>query len=430
MHKAATLTELSPHKAAAPWLGALQQAALDQVKATGLPTKKDEDWRYSDPKAWREGTFVPAPSPGADETLLQGARLDAAGVELVLVNGRLDRGKSRGLDAAGLSVTSVAEADATLRPVIEQALSSSESARSDAFLGLNRALFDQGLVLHVTASQEAPVHVLHISDARDAAALSSPFVLCAVDQGAQVTLVEQHVSASHDQTFANAAVHVALGAGAQLAHHLWQRLSDTTQLVHTVCADLDAAAQYSLVALHLGAGYARSFVEARLGGEQAEVQYHGLLLGHGQSHQDVHSAFDHRVPHCTSRQMVKSILGGKSHGVFNGKVIFREHAQKSDTAQANHNLLLSRDAEIDTKPELEIYADDVKASHGATVGQLDDEPVFYLRSRGLDEPTARRLLTIAFAQDVLEHIGDEALDAFIHPLIDARLAAMLDEVTA
>lgn len=351
----------------------LRKQALAAFEAQGFPTKRHEDWRYTNVS-------------------------NIAGTEWK---------HAKGDPAYSWSVTS---GDASLvRALDESCVLTGAVASLDKapFVSLNSAFFQQGFSLVVPEGHAGaePLHVVHrvVSDGEQEVHTRG---LVLVKKGASLTLVEEHTG--EGRYFANAVTEVVLEEGASLEHHVWQRHGSGGSFVSTVSVKSGAKSRYESFGLWLGGALSRVDLNVSLDGEESFCRLDGVYVGYKQ-HVDVHSVIDHRVPHCTSRQVYKGLLGDESHGVFNGKVFIREDAQKTDAAQANHNLLLADTAEIDTKPQLEIFADDVKAAHGTTVGQLDPEQVFYLRSRGLSVEEASHMLTDAFALEVLDQVSNETL---------------------
>lgn len=422
------LIDMSPMQNDIPWLTASQSERMTVVKNSGLPTRRDEDWKYSDPRAIRDTSFVMA-SSALETGAFKPAMADATNI--VLDNGFLVAGAAL---PAGVSVTALSDIvgtshEALLRDAMAAASTSANELTSanDAFARLNDGLFAGGAVIHITKTQSTPVYLSSLLSTANAEAPVAcfPKVLVVVDDNVEATIIEDHSSAPNATGVMNTTTHLRLAKNAKLRHHVILNMNKDSSLVHEVDSVVRAEASHSISAVHLGAGYHRSMTKVALREPKAMTSFDGLMIGDGKSHMDTHSVFDHEVPDCESSQLVKSIMAGHSRGVFNGKVIFQKDAQRSVTAQENHNLLLSRDAEIDAKPELEIYADDVKASHGSTIGQLDEKALFYLRSRGISENEASQMLMEAFAGEIVERYEDEAIADVMGPRIKGRLAEVL-----
>jgi Fe-S cluster assembly protein SufD len=276
------------------------------------------------------------------------------------------------------------------------------------------------------AQVETPVHLLFLSDSNAAQAVTFPRVLVVGEPSSAATLIESYASAADVAHWTNAVVEVVLGEGARLEHYKVQRESAQGYHIATTTAELGRNSVFETTTITLGAQLSRHNIAVRLADEGALCRVDGLyIVGAGQ-HTDTHSLIDHTQPHCTSRQLYKGILDGKSRAVFNGKVFVHEGAQGTDAQQTNRNLLLSKEARVDTKPQLEIFADDVKCAHGATVGQLEEEELFYLISRGLHRELAQNLLTYGFAEEVIDKIKIESIKAQLDEAVLNRLHAKLE----
>ena len=393
-----------------PWLDAARRASLAAFEARGFPGPREEDWKYTRVSAIEKRDFAAAPQADAVPDLA-GLRLpgDEAAAELVFLDGRLRGDLSRrGSLPDGVLLEGLAEAltrgDGTLEPYL------SGSEHPHAFLALNAAFAGEGVVLRVPADTalEAPVHLLFVSTGR-ADHIAHPRVVIECAAGSRATVVESFVAAGDSAYLNNAVTQATVGPGATLAHYKLQRESDSAYHVSTLAVQQQAGSRFESHSMSLGAALARHDINVAFGGEDASCVLNGLYVGRGRQHVDYHTRIDHAVPRCVSEEDYRGVLGGRSRGVFNGRVYVHPHAQQTDASQSNRNLLLSRDAEVDTKPQLEIYANDVKCAHGATVGQLDERMVFYLRSRGLEESAARALLTYGFARDLVDRMEIPAL---------------------
>ena len=389
---------------AEPRLRALQAEAMKRAEDRGFPGPRDEAWKYSPTAVLEKRAFAPAVS---------NLKLDAARVEkfaipgfesahLVFVNGRYEAGLSK--PPQGLRVEPLSSAG-------EHALAVPTGWEEDVFLNLNTALVRDGLLLTLEAGikLDSPLEILHISALEAAPASHHLRLVLKLAKGAQATLVERYVGIQGAQNLTNAVVHIELGVGAQLTHVRLQAESGLGFHVGRVLVSQQADSRYISHNLQLGAAWSRLDLHTRLEAAGASAVLRGLYAVSKRQHIDNHTRVDHLVPGTMSDELYRGILDGQGRAVFNGKVVVAEGAVKTDARQANHNLLLSRGAEIDTKPELEIYADDVKCSHGASIGQLDEQQLFYLRSRGLDAESARGLLIAAFAGALLEDLPHPAL---------------------
>ena len=273
---------------------------------------------------------------------------------------------------------------------------------------------------------KSPVQLLFLATSEASGAAVFPRVLIVAERDSRLDLIETYASLGDAEYFTDAVVEVFVGEGARVTHYKVQDEGGRAFHIASTRAELSRGGAYDLTTVTLGARLSRHEIEVTLGGEGAECHVDGLyIVGTGQ-HTDTHSLIDHREPDCTSRQNYKGILDGKSRAVFNGRVYVHEGARQTDAEQSNKNLLLSTDARVDTKPQLEIYNDDVKCAHGATVGQLEEEELFYLLSRGLHPDLARNLLTYGFAEEIVERIKFESIRAQLDEAILNRLHARLE----
>jgi len=404
----------------------LRRAAEARLENLELPTTKDEDWKYTDLKALRETSFLPgAPLPvEIQEHILPEAR----GTRMVFVNGHfaphLSNTSALPPGVRMLRLAAASEAAAGLGT-----LSTPEA--SDVFGNLNHARFTDGAFIFVPKNVrvEAPLHVLFLSEQEgDQATCSLPRLLVLLERGAELQLVEEY--AGHGHYLSNAVIEVRVHEGATLTHERVQRESRSAFHVSSLFARVDRGARYVSRTLSLGARLSRQSPKVLMAEEGAELELNGLALLDQDQVADTHSRIDHAVPHCSSRQLHKTIVDGKSRGIFNGKIFVHPGAQQTDARQQARSLLLSDEARVDAKPELEIFADDVKCAHGAAIGQLDPEELFYLQSRGLHLETARNLLTYGFAADLLAPIPVASLRRQLRKAVMARTNATDLEVLA
>jgi Fe-S cluster assembly protein SufD len=403
------------------WLTQLRQQAKAQFDRQGLPAKKVEDWKYTSLWALSQQTF----SHTANETSCDAAQVNrVAALEnayrLVIIDGQFNAELSNlvGLED-GLTISSIAETFAQVESVIGQQV----DIDKPGLTALNTMLMQDGVYLHVAAEQKIskPIEVLVVSTADNADLASHLRHVIQVEAGAQATLVEHYVSLAETTGFTNVVSEVQLAENATLNHFKLQHESMGQFHIATLAAKQAAGSVWNTNNISLGSKLARNDIHTQLQGEGAHVTMDGLYLVEADQHVDNHTRIDHAVPNTTSDEVYKGVLDGNSHAVFNGKVVVHKDAQKTDSSQSNKNLLLSRSCEIDSKPELEIYADDVKCAHGSTVGQIDEQQLFFLRARGLDEVAARSLLTYAFAVDVLQRIKDEPIRQAMSNVIEKRL---------
>ncbi len=411
------------------WLGALRAKARAHFETLGFPTTRVEDWKYTSTRSLREAGLVH--DTGAVDAEPAAAAIDELDLpsgagRLVLYNGRLVPGLS---DVEGLpaGVTALPLALATEAPGFREHLGASLQVSTEPFTALNQAFLQDGLYLSLAEGVELaePLVVLHLARGGDSAVLSNPRNLVVLGANARGALLEVDVGAG--TTCTNCVTEVVLGPGANLEHHRWQLGGSGTHHVGRTEVRQERDSEYRAHTLSLGDGWVRNDLVVGLDAPGATCILRGLYLtGKGQ-HVDNHTTIHHRAAHCTSRELYKGVLSGKSRGVFNGRIVVHRDAQKSDSDQGNHNLLLSDTARVDTKPQLEIFADDVKAAHGTTVGQLDEDAVFYMRSRGIPVGTAVRILAGAFAREILDDMVDSPVHACALALVDTKLGSLYEE---
>lgn len=397
---------VEPKLGAPQRLHALRAAGLARFRDAGLPTPAVEAWKYTNLEPIAALGLAPAASaPAARVAVPETAVAAVDGYRIVLVNGRVDRSASA-LDGLprGVTVESLAELIARDPAAAEAELGSAPDGMP--LVALNTAFVDDGVVLRVARGVvlDKPLHLISIADG---AVAFHPRHLVRLERDAGATVVESHVGSG--AAFANLVLDARLDVGAQLRHATLQNQGEETFHVAAVRVALAARASYEGFVLHTGARLARHELNATVAGEGVECRMSGLTLAAGQSHVDNTTFIDHAVGGSRSRQLFKTVLDDSARGVFQGRVLVRPDAQKTDAHQLSRALLLSRKAEMDGKPELEIYADDVRCSHGAAVGSLDQEPMFYLMSRGIDPATAYRMLVEAFAVEAIDEISTPAV---------------------
>jgi Fe-S cluster assembly protein SufD len=418
------------------WLARAREEAFARFEERGFPTTDEEEWKYTNVAPIARRTFRPA-------TAVEGAAVEAGAVEpfvyaearrsrLVFVNG-LFRPDLSSLEAVPSGVV-VADLAGALKgehaDVVREHLGRLSEQNGDAFALLNTALAGGGAFLYVPAGAEvwAPVHLLFLGapPRGEQETATFPRVLVVAGRDSRLDLIESYAATEEAAYFTDAVVEVTVGEGARLTHYKVQDESAEAFHVASTRARLARGGSYDLTTVTLGARLSRHNIAVSLDSEGAECRMDGLyLVGTGQ-HTDTHSLIDHLKPLCTSRQNYKGILDGRSRAVFNGRVFVHAGAHGTDAEQSNKNLLLSEQARVDTKPQLEIFNDDVKCSHGATVGQLEEEELFYLLSRGLHPGLARNLLTYGFAEEIVEKIKFASIRAQLDDAILNRLHARLE----
>jgi Fe-S cluster assembly protein SufD len=399
------------------WLSELRERSFDLFARTGLPTVKEEEWKYTNVAQIGKTFFSPVIElngglPVDEQELAASTYEEARDNRLVFINGvfRKDLSTTGGL-ADELVVLDFATALQT--PQYEETIRRSlEKQNENGFAALNGALFSNALFLKFQRGFVAPtpVHLLFLTaPANGDQPASFPRVLVHAEEGSTATLIESYTGISGRPYLTNARINLVLDDEARITHYKVQRESSDSFHVAATAVELGRKSFYQTTSINLGGRLSRHDIDVRMDHEGAECWVDGLYMIEGEQHTDTHSVIDHRQPHCTSRQLYKGILDGKSRAVFNGKVFVRHGAQQTDAQQTNKNLLLSKEAQIDTKPQLEIFADDVKCTHGAAVGQLEEDELFYLESRGINPALARNMLTYGFAEEVIERIKIDSI---------------------
>ncbi len=400
------------------FLSELRADALEHANALRVPTTRDEDWRFTDLSPLYRTSFPAAHAPAAlIESAIAPFVVSEAHGRLVFVDGFFAPEFSVVLADGGITIASLASALAMQNERVRAQLGQVVDFRKDPFAAVNTAWLRDAAVVLVDegTSVERPIHILFLGATPGTAAY--PRVLIAAEADSRCTVVEEFASLHGESGFTNGVSEILLGENASLRHVRLQQESSAAFHIATCRMLLARGAKCSSVSVALGARLSRYNVGVVQGGEGADWQLDGVAVISGRQLADTHSVFDHGAAHGRSRQLHKCIAGGAAHAVFNGKILVRPGAQQTDSGQQSRNLLLSDRASIDTKPELEIFADDVKCAHGATVGQLDAEQVFYLKSRGLSDASSRNLLTFAFAAEVVERIAIPSLVARIEDFV-------------
>jgi Fe-S cluster assembly protein SufD len=405
-----------PLSSAGPaWLVQRRLAALERFRADGFPGPKDEDWRQTPVAPIAATSFADAPRPGSAATSPLAQAL--GGPRLVLVDGHLAE-----LEHAEGLVLPLARALVERSDLLDAHLARVAGIERRPFAALNTANMAEGAVVLVPPGKvlERPIQIVHHSTGSSSPTATHPRTLVIAGEASQATVVETFLGRPPARTLTNAVTELVLEPRA-LLHHV--RVLDEGEAWHIGFVQAHQGKDSRLVShnLCLGAALARLDLGSVLDGEGAECLLHGLYLAEGHQHVDNHTFLEHARPHCPSRELYKGILSGKARAVFNGRILVRPDAQKTDAKQQNRNLLLSGEATVYTRPQLEIYADDVKCTHGATIGRLDEQALFYLRSRGIDEGHARALLLRAFAAEILEQVEVEPLRHVLEGIVAQRL---------
>ncbi len=427
----AELANASASQDAPTVLQALRSAGAEAFARLGFPSTRSEDWAYTNVSAIASASFVPAaqraPSAFRDASHLEEFSFGSAWPMLVFLDGHfIPTLSSHEALPEGVRVMTLAQAAVNEPELLQKHLGSAAAADRDGFTALNAAFTGEGALIHVGKEMvtDTPVHLLHLTTADGAGVMSHPRHVIVVERHAKASVVESYVSLADVSYFTNTVTEVVLEDGATLHHVRVQREALSAFHVGTIEARQGRDSHFLQFSFQTGGQLSRSNVYTVLNGEGCGTTLNGIYMLDGAQHGDHQTRVEHVAPNCFSREMYKGLLDGQSHGVFNGKVYVHPEAQKTDGKQTNNTLLLSPDAQIDTKPQLEIFADDVKCTHGATVGRMDETSLFYLKSRGVGSVLAKQLLMYAFAADVIETIDNDAVKEGLEEMTLARFTGI------
>ena len=430
------LRELTKVSGEPSWLRALRGRSFDQFEGVGFPGVEQEEWKYTNVAPIMRTKFTPVVNSngtalskrnGLAPFIYEETR-DSA---FVFVNGifREDLSSCKGLSGVVALDLNDALQISEYETVIRESLERNADSDNNGFELLNIALFAGGLFISIPRglNLRTPIQLQFVSEPVKAGAPAAVFprVLIVGKKNSAATIIESYRATAEGIYLTNAIVDLVLDEGARVQHYKVQRESAGASHIAKTRANLGRNAGYDTTTINFGAALSRHDIKVTMDHEGASCSVDGLYMVDGSQHTDTHSVIDHRQPHCTSRQLYKGILDGKSRAVFNGKVFVRHGAQQTDAQQTNKNLLLSSEAQIDTKPQLEIYADDVKCTHGAAVGQLDDDELFYLESRGINPSLAKNMLTYGFAEEVIERIKIDSIKRELDEAVLNRLHTSL-----
>ena len=423
--------ELSP---AVAWLELVRSSAMDRFEQLGFPSVRDEEWKYTNLATLARESFVPVTtgeSAGKPAHLKQVERFaypETANAHIVVVDGflREDLSTRTGLeDVIAIDLFS-AVGDARYNKMVRKYLARNAGYHNNGLAALNTAFLQSGVFVFIpkNVKLESPVQITFVAEGENSA--NFPRLLVVAEEHSSATLIENYVSANGGRYFTNAIAEIIVKDGAHLEHYRLQRESSNAFHVSTTATELGRSSRYYTTSINLGAQLSRHDISVVMDHDGAETSVDGLYMVGANQHSDTHSVIDHKSPHCTSHQLYKGILDGNGRAVFNGKVFVRKGAQKTDAIQTNKNLLLSDKAHVDTKPQLEIFADDVKCAHGAAVGQIDPDQLFYLETRGIGPELGRSLLTYGFAEEVVQKIKIESIRAELDETVLRQLDASLE----
>ena len=411
------------------WLDDLRARGAARFAALGIPTVRDEEWRFTNVSPIGAVDFSPAGQISGTADRLVGFAYTDAPVRLVIVNGRFDttlsrtKGLPQGVHAGSLAQAMTEDAD-----VVQRYFGQLADFTNRSFTALNTAFVQDGAFVHIAdgAIVDVPIHLVFVSGADGSTVMAHPRTLVVTGANSQARIVESYIGAKGEVYFTNAVSEIFVGENASVDHYRVQEESVDAFHVASLHAHTSRSSRFSSHAFALGGRLVRNDIFAILDGEGGDCTLNGLYLADRERLVDNHTTIDHAKPHCGSHEVYKGILGGTSRAVFNGKIIVRQDAQKTDAKQTNRALLLTDGATINTKPQLEIFADDVKCTHGAAIGQLDEDAIFYLRARGLTYPESRDMLIHAFAGQILDGVQveplREALEAELFEQLDRDLA--------
>ncbi len=407
------------------WLQALREEGLSRFQARGLPTPRDEEWKYTPVATLSSRPFQPVRDVSAGPDVARAVeRLALPGPRLVFVDGRFVPALSVLLGLPrGVVLKPLSQALREDGALLQETLGRTSRPAAHAFTALNAALLEEGALLTLAprALSEVPVQLVFLARGGDGPVLASPRVVVVAGEGSEATLVETYAGLGPGATFTNAVTEVSLGDNASLRHFKLQAEGDAALHLGGLYSRQGRDSRFQSHAFSFGGLLARNEVHAAFAGEGGECVLNGLFVGRGSQHLDHRTDLDHAVPHCSSRELYKGVLDDRARGTFHGRIRVREDAQKTDASQQSRNLLLSEGAQVDARPQLEILADDVKCAHGTAVGRLDDNALFYLRSRGIPKREAERMLTQAFASELVRAVPEGPVRARVEALLAEKL---------
>ena len=412
---------------ALPWLSGLRDKAIERFSSLDFPTPKVEEWKFTNLAPLTKTVFGPGPAKADEDAgdAVQGFLMEETPCHLlVFVDGRYrPRLSALGDLPAGAEVTTLAAALKARPDMLESHLGGGTAIGEKPFVALNTAFMADGAVLNLEpgVALERPVHFLYMASAHEAPVVTHPRTLVLAGRGSAATVLESYIGAGSQTYWTNAVTDVVVDEGAALKHYRLQAEGAKAFHIATTEVRLARDSRYESFVLAVGGRLARNEIAAALNGTNIDCRLSGAYLARDRQHIDNTTLIDHAQPESHSREVYKGVLDGKAHAVFQGKIVVRPQAQKTDAHQLNKNLLLSETARVDTKPELEIHADDVKCSHGASVGELDAEALFYMRARGIDARHARNLLIEAFVGETFEHISFPPVRAHLERMASSWL---------
>ncbi len=411
----------------------IRKEALRAFQQLGFPGPKDEEWRFTNVSPIIQTDFKPVMKPDTERVskkdVARAGLSDLTGPRLVFVDGFFAPHLSHQQPQEdGLQIMTMGRLMESNNYEMFEHIADFEHHRQDVFTALNSAFINDGLVIHANDGvvSEQPVHILFISTKHEQPQVQFPRLYVYAGKNSRLILVEHYMGMAEAEYFTNAVLEMKLEENASVDHYKIQNETPQSYHIGNTFVYQDANTSYDGHAVTVGASLSRHNIYARLDGENSTALLNGLYMGHQKQHQDSHLCVDHTAAHCNSHQIYRGILADKAHGVFSGKILVRQDAQKTDADQSNDALLLSDKAQINSKPQLEIYADDVRCTHGATIGELHDEAVFYMMSRGLSRQQAKNVLTYAFASQVIDSIKVDKIKSYVGTMLNQRLKEDMD----
>ncbi|CAN5469988.1 Fe-S cluster assembly protein SufD [soil metagenome] len=411
------------------WLKKLRESAFAHFTENGFPTIKDENWKYTNVREVVSGTELWSVVSDLSESkeISEFVFDESKQSVLVFTNGKFAKNLSNTEALKNATVLSFSEAlkDEKFGAIFKAKLAQAIDFEKNGFTAMNTAFIGEGVFIHLPKNVkiDAPIQLLFFTDDGK---VSFPRVLVVAEEFAEATIIETYNRSDETKYLTNSVIEISLADEAKVKHYRVQRESHLAFHIGTTGTEIGRGSVYDATNINLGAKLSRHDIEFKFNAEGGEAFVDGLYMIGDDQHHDTHSVIDHALPNCVSHQTYKGIVDGKAHAVFNGKIFVRENASGTDGYQSNKNLLLSNDARVDTKPQLEIFNDDVKCAHGATVGQLEEEELFYLLSRGLNESLARNLLTYGFAEEIVNKITIPSIKKQLDEAVLNRLNANLE----
>ncbi len=410
----------------APWFTNNRKQAFEKFQQDGFPTLRQENWKYTDVRPITKGHFKCSEKIHLSSKKIDDIRFKELDYhELIFVNGHATQDSHTNTITLpeNVLIENLVDANEKHSDLLQQHLGAYIDYTPGAFTALNTAFLHDGALIYIPDNTvlEKPICLYYLSSNTKQPFITHPHNLIVLGKNTRATVIEYYIGLDEADYLTNAVTEIVTGSGASLTHYKIQQESNQGFHIGNLNAQQDKDSQFESHSISLGGKLTRNDIISNLAQPGAEVTLNGLYMGNNHQHVDNHTLINHLEPHTRSQEYYRGVLDGHSRGVFNGRIIVHKNAQKTDAHQSNANLLLSDNAEADTKPELEIYADDVKCSHGATVGQLDEAVLFYLRSRAIDEDTARSLLTYAFAGDVINRIKLTPIRERLEQLVIGRL---------